>query len=213
MFSSIVAVEIEYLCGYNNLIQSIVYDRFENHRILCVEAYLLRLFPLSAGRWDRQSLFPFLISLLSGAVVGAVCAYLFLQNIGSSGFSGIFSRLDSESFLRKWFLTLLFPALIYGAALTAHASVAALVFFFKSVCFSFIFCLCVNCGAFPQRAAVYRALFFHSILPLPVCFYSASILFRSEDALHAVTQFRLLFLNLVSTFLCVCAEIAVNVVF
>lgn len=173
----------------------------------------MRFYPTFADEGNRQSQFPFLISLVSGAIVGAISARFFLQDVGVRMLSGLFTGWDSVSFLRRLFLTVLFPSLVFGGALSGCAPILALLFFWKGVFFSFILCVCVNCGVFPARAAVYRALFFRSIMPLPACFYSASVLLNQSDAAGSALRLRLLFLNLVSCFLCLGMEAAANVVF
>lgn len=149
-----------------------------------------------------QPLFSLLLSLISGAVIGVFSATLFCSGADGFNAASAFSEFQSVGFLRRVLLSLLFPALLFGASLTGEASVIALLFFGKGFFFSFILCICVNCGFFPERASVYRMLFFRNIFPLPVYYYAASKLICYNDLVLSRIRFRLLFLVFLTAFVC-----------
>ena len=159
-----------------------------------------------------QSLFPLLLSLVSGAVVGAFSATLFFSGADVSCVSAVFSGFQSVSLFRRILLAFLFPVLLFGASLSGESSLFALLFFGKGILFSCVLCICVNCGFFPERASVYRMLFFRNILPLPVYFFASSILINHKDDFRSGIRFRLLFLVLLTAFVCTGMEAVLSAI-
>lgn len=167
----------------------------------------------SADGKRHFGLTPFFLALGSGAVVGAFTARLLLSFCISQDPSGLFHGLSEVFFLRRFLLSLLFPFLVMLSSFSGHSSLAAVVFFGKGFLTSVILCVCAGYGFFPERASVYRALFFRSILYLPVCFYTLTACLSSDPIQSSRLTVRLIVLNLATVFVLLGAEAVIGLIF
>ena len=167
----------------------------------------------SANCKRQFGLTPFFLALGSGAVVGAFTARLLLSFCISRDPSGLFHSPSEVFFIRRLLLTSLFPFLVILLSFSGHPSLAAVAFFVKGFFTSMILCTCAGYGFFPERAAVYRALFFRNILSFPVCFYTLTACLSSDTVRTSRLTVRLIVLNLVTVFVLLGAEAVIGLIF
>ena len=157
-------------------------------------------FLLNSGRSHRRTCLCLLFALLAGSMPGSLSAGLFLSWHSKAALRAVFSSLPAALSLRSFCLWLVFPLLLYAAAVSEQQILFLLAFFGRGFLLAYMLCFAAGCGAL-FRAPVLSLLFFRGILPLPLYFFAASRLLETDFGVNR-TRLRILGLLVLANLLC-----------
>ncbi len=126
----------------------------------------------------RKSLLTLLTAALIGAFLGALAAR---QILSGEAFTGSMVLLPGENkLLRRIQFAIIFPLFLLLADLTQRKAAFLFAFFYRGAAVSCLLCVGLSCFSAVDARKLICALFFHSALSLPLCFFSAARLMRAD---------------------------------